>query len=426
MHESAATISRSADRVFTVTELTRAIKRLLEGGFGDLWVEGELSNVRLHGSGHLYFSLKDEGAVLRGIMFSRQASRLRFEARDGMKVRVQGKVTVYEPQGQYQISAVDMQPVGIGELELAFRQLYERLEREGLFEPLAKRAIPRHPRIVGLVTSPTGAAIRDLLSVIGRRAPHVEIVVRVARVQGVGAAEDVVRAISEFDEWGRADVIIVGRGGGSMEDLWAFNEEIVARAIRASKVPVISAVGHEIDFTIADFAADLRAPTPSAAAELVTPDREAELRQVDRAGARLAGAVLQYLRRKRDQAILLGRSSAFRRPLELYGRLSQEVDALVERLLGGARVVLERRELRLASLGGKLVALSPLAVLDRGYALVFDERGSVVRRASDVRPGERIRLRLAEGSLQTVAERILDPEESLRLAPWLRKDNPRG
>jgi exodeoxyribonuclease VII large subunit len=426
MHESAATISRSADRVFTVSELTRAIRRLLEGGFTSLWVEGELSNVRLHASGHLYFSLKDEGAVLRGVMFSRQASRMRFEARDGMKVRVQGKVTVYEPQGNYQISALDMQPVGIGELELAFRQLYERLELEGLFEASAKRSIPRHPRVVGIVTSPSGAAIRDLLSVIGRRAPHVEIVVRATRVQGFGAAQDVVRAISEFDEWGRADVLIVGRGGGSMEDLWAFNEEIVARAIRACRIPVISAIGHEIDFTIADFASDLRAPTPSAAAELVTPDREGELRQVDRASRRLASAALQHLRRKRDQAILVGRSAALRRPVELYDRLSQEVDALVDRLLVGQRVGLERAELRLAKLGGKLAALSPLAVLERGYALVFDERGGVLRRSSDVREGERIRVRLAEGSFRAVAESGLDPEEALRLDPWLRKDAHSG
>ncbi len=425
MPEPSATISHSADRVLSVTELTRSIKRLLERGFANLWVEGELSNVKLHGSGHLYFSLKDDGAVLPGVMF-RSATKIRFEAKDGMKVRVQGRITVYEPRGQYQIAVESMEPVGIGALELAFRQLYDRLEREGLFDPSRKRALPRHPRVIGIVTSPSGAAIRDLLTVIGRRAPHVEIVVRSTRVQGFGSAQDVAMAIAEFDEWGRADVIIVGRGGGSIEDLWAFNEEIVARAICACRVPVISAVGHEIDFTISDFAADLRAPTPSAAAEVVTPDRDTVLRELHRVGSRLAMAAVHLLRRRSDRVILLARSAAFRRPRDLYDRLSQQVDAHTERLLGSMGVALERGRLRLAHLGGQLSALSPLAVLQRGYALVFDERDLVVRRAVDVREGERIRVQLAEGSLQAVMERRLGPEDSSRLDPWIRKDAPAG
>jgi exodeoxyribonuclease VII large subunit len=315
-----------------------------------------------------------------------------------------------------------MEPVGIGELELAFRQLYERLEKEGLFDASVKRGIPRHPRVVGIVTSETGAAIRDLLSVLGRRAPHVQVVVRPARVQGAGAAEDVARAIADFGEWGGADVLIVGRGGGSIEDLWAFNEEIVARAIRASSIPVISAVGHEIDFTIADFAADLRAPTPSAAAELVTPDREGTLRDIDRLGARLARAVVLLLRRMKDRAILLGRSAAFRRPLDLYARLSQEVDGLVERLAGGTRVALERGRLRLASTSGRLDALSPLAVLDRGYALALTEDGVALRRAKDVRVGDRFRVRLAEGALRVVTEDVFAAEDVRPGASGARKE----
>jgi exodeoxyribonuclease VII large subunit len=423
MHESATPPSRPAERVLSVTELTRTIKRLLEGELGEVWVEGELSNVKVHGSGHVYFSLKDEGAVLPGIMFRGSAAKLRFAPLDGQKVRVLGKITVYEPQGKYQISATSMEPVGIGELELAFRQLYERLEKEGLFDAAKKRPIPRHPRVIGIVTSETGAAIRDLLSVIGRRAPHVHIVVRPARVQGVGSAEDVARAIADFDDWGEAEVLIVGRGGGSIEDLWAFNEEIVARAIRGSRVPVISAVGHEIDFTIADFAADLRAPTPSAAAELVTPDRETTLREIERLGARLARGIVLHLRRMKDQAMLLSRSAAFRRPLDLYARLSQEVDGLVERLAAGTRMAMERARLRLASGSGRLDALSPLAVLDRGYALALTDEGAAIRSARDVRVGAHIRVRLAEGSLRALTEEVFGPEEAAGEDPWARKDS---
>ncbi len=425
MHEPEVSIPRSAETIFSVSELTRQIKRLLEGTFGEVWVEGELSNVKLHTSGHLYFSIKDETSSLGGVMFRARASRLRFEPRDGTKVRVQGAVTIYEPQSRYQINANAIEPVGIGELELAFRQLYERLEKEGLFDAARKRTLPRFPSVVGIVTSETGAAIRDLLSVLGRRAPHVRIVVRPARVQGNGAAEDIVRGIEELDEWGGADVIIIGRGGGSIEDLWAFNEEIVARAIRACRVPVVSAVGHEIDFTIADFAADVRAATPSAAAELVAPERDAQLLALDRAGGRLARALVQGLRARRDRVMLLARAGAFRRPLELYRRRSQEVDVLGERLQGAAHVTAERARLRLASLGGRLGALSPLAVLGRGYALVWNAAGELLRAATDARAGERVRLRLASGSLRCTAEEILEEAEAARLDPWTRKDAER-
>ncbi|HET9886801.1 MAG TPA: exodeoxyribonuclease VII large subunit, partial [bacterium] len=303
--------SRSADPIYSVSELTRSIKRLLEGSFFSVWVEGELSNVKLHTSGHLYFTLKDDRACIRAAMFSRHASKLRFNAADGQKVRVYGMVSLYEAKGEMQINAARLEPVGIGELELAFRQLYERLEKEGLFHPTRKRAIPRHPRVVGLITSDSGAAVRDLLSVLLRRAPHVEVVLRPARVQGVGAAADIVRALADFQEWGRADVLIVGRGGGSLEDLWAFNEEIVARAIAACRIPIISAIGHEIDFTIADYASDLRAPTPSAAAEIVASDRDTLMMQLDRLSARLGRGILQGLRKRKDRVMLFGRSGAF-------------------------------------------------------------------------------------------------------------------
>ena len=398
--------SRSADLVYSVTELTRSIRRLLEGSFVGVWVEGELSNVKLHTSGHLYFTIKDDLACLRGVMYRRHASKLRFAAADGQKVRVYGSISVYEPKGEYQINATRLDPVGIGELELAFRQMYERLEKEGLFDPSRKRAIPRHPRVIGLITSDTGAAVRDLLSVLGRRAPHVEVVLRSARVQGAGAAADIVRALVDFEEWGGADVIIVGRGGGSLEDLWAFNEETVARAIAACRIPIVSAVGHEIDFTIADYAADLRAPTPSAAAELVASDRAALLVQLDRLGTRLGRAALQGLRVRRDRIMLLARSVAFHRPLDLYRRRSQDVDALADRLETAGRSALARAAMRVEGAAGKLHALSPLAVLERGYAIVRGPGGKIVRRALEVAAGENIDVRLADGSLHARVEEI--------------------
>ena len=400
--------SLSADLVYSVSELTRNIRRLLEGSFAEVWVEGQLSNVKLHTSGHLYFTMKDDLACLRGVMFRRHASRLRFDAADGQKVRVYGTITVYEAKGEYQINATRLDPVGIGELELAFRQMYERLEKEGLFDASVKRAIPRHPRVVGLVTSDTGAAVRDLISVLRRRAPHVEVVLRPARMQGAGAAADIVRALADFEEWGGADVLIVGRGGGSLEDLWAFNEEIVARAIAACRIPIISAVGHEIDFTIADYAADLRAPTPSAAAEIVASDRDSLLVQLDRLGTRLGRGALKGLRMRGDRVMLLARSGAFRRPLDLYRRRSQDVDALADRLETAGGSALARAAMRLEGAGGKLNALSPLAVLQRGYAIVRGPAGTIVRRASQVAAGERIDVRLADGSLGAQVEEILE------------------
>jgi exodeoxyribonuclease VII large subunit len=398
--------SQSADPIYSVTELTRSIRRLLEGSFFGVWVEGELSNVKLHTSGHLYFTLKDDLSCLRGVMFRRHASKLRFDAADGQKVRVYGSITVYEPKGEYQINTTRLDPVGIGELELAFRQLYEKLEKEGLFHPGRKRAIPRHPRVVGLVTSDSGAAVRDLLSVLERRAPHVEVVLRPARVQGAGAAADIVRALVDFEEWGGADVVIIGRGGGSLEDLWAFNEEIVARAIAACRIPIISAVGHEIDFTIADYAADLRAPTPSAAAEIVASDRETLLTHLDRLGARLGRGAVQGLRMRGDRVMLLARSTAFRRPMDLYRRRSQDVDALADRLETAGRSSLSRAALRLEGARGKLHALSPLAVLERGYAIVRGPSGAIVRRAGQVAKGERIDVRLAGGELRAEVEDV--------------------
>ncbi|GJM44873.1 MAG: exodeoxyribonuclease VII large subunit [Gemmatimonadota bacterium] len=398
------TISSSDEPVYTVTELTRRIKRSLERDWAAVWVEGELSNARPHSSGHLYFTVKDERAALKGVMFRSRARTLRFEPQDGQKVRVCGAITVYEPQGTYQINALRMEPVGVGDLELAFRQMYARLEAEGLFSDEHKQDLPEHPRTIGIVTSPTGAAIRDIFSVLRRRAPQVRLVVRPARVQGVGAADDVARAIAELDEWGECDLLIVGRGGGSLEDLWAFNEEVVARAIFRCRTPVISAVGHEIDTTIADAVADLRAPTPSAAAEVAVPDREELEEEIAALGERLAGATGRFLRHRRERVLRAARSAAFRTPFEFYRRRSQDTDRLRDRLQAATDRILERKTLRCGALSGRLDALSPLAILSRGYALVRDADGAVVRASHEVAVGARVEVRLGKGEISCIVD----------------------
>jgi len=269
--------------VYSVAEITREIKVLLETTIPVIWVEGEISNLKFHSSGHLYFSLKDKDSQIGGVMWRSRNASLFFTPQDGIKVLAMGKVTVYEKRGYYQFDVIKMQPAGIGELQLAFEQLKNRLQEEGLFDEEIKKPLPQYPEKIGIVTSPTGAAIQDLLNILNRRSPGIEISLKPVKVQGEGAAPEIATAIDEFNEYGKVDVLIIGRGGGSLEDLWAFNEEVVARAIFRSNIPVISAVGHEIDFSISDFVADLRAPTHSAAAELAVLDR-----------AELLNRILQY------------------------------------------------------------------------------------------------------------------------------------
>ncbi|MFQ5772424.1 MAG: exodeoxyribonuclease VII large subunit, partial [bacterium] len=262
------------EKHYSVSELTRQIKFLLESSFPEIWVQGEISNFTHHSSGHMYFSLKDENAQISCVMWRSRNQHLFFTPQDGMKVILDARITVYEKRGAYQLDVLQMQPAGVGELQLAFEQLKNRLREEGLFSEEFKKPIPLYPERIGIVTSPTGAAVQDLISVLQRRFPGIEIIINAARVQGEGAATEIARAIDDFNDYGKVDVLIVGRGGGSLEDLWAFNEEVVARAVFRSKIPIISAVGHEVDFTICDFVADLRAPTPSAAAELAVRHRD--------------------------------------------------------------------------------------------------------------------------------------------------------
>ena len=387
--------------VLSVTQLVAALRGLVEQGIGRVWVVGEVSNLRRAGSGHCYFTLKDEGAQLRAVLFRGAAGRLPFEPADGLQLVAFGDVTLYEPRGDLQLVVRHLEPRGRGALQLAFEQLRARLEREGLFDAARKRPVPTHPRVVGIVTSPSAAALRDVIQVSGRRSPATPLLISPTRVQGEGAGAEIARALDRLAERPEVDVILLVRGGGSLEDLWAFNSEEVARAIVRARVPVVSGVGHEIDLTIADLAADARAPTPSAAAALVLPDREAERVRLERDLRRLLGAMRAALQRAASR-FAQGRDAL--RMLAPRARLAAQRARLLAALHGlerGARAAQERGRARLAAAAGRLDSLSPLAVLGRGYAIVWREAdGRVLRRAADAAPGEGLRLRLAEGELR--------------------------
>lgn len=388
--------------VLTVSQVNFFLKSLIEGDgrLQDILISGEISNFTDHyRSGHLYFSLKDEKSVLKAVMFASSARRLKFRPKDGMKVLIRGRISVYEPSGQYQLYAEDMQPEGVGALSMAFEQLKERLAEEGLFAKEHKREIPAFPERIGVITSPTGAAVRDILQITGRRWPLAKIILSPVLVQGEQAPGQIVAALQEMDRRRACDVIILGRGGGSLEDLWAFNDEAVARAVYACSIPVVSAVGHETDFTICDFVADLRAPTPSAAAELCTPDWREELTQVlmyHRYFHQEGSKLVEYLRQSLD---VLVQDSFLSHPEGFLQERREEVTDFALRLEKGLQRRLEKDQKRLAVLSSTLDALSPLKVLSRGYAVVTGEKGNVLREAGKVAPGDRVRIRLAEGEL---------------------------
>ena len=435
----------SARRILTVSELTGQIRALLEHRYIEVWVEGELSNSRVWNTGHMYFTLKDGGAQLRGVMFRSAVRGLRFEPRDGLRVVARGRISVYDPKGEYQIVCEHLEPEGLGALQLAFDQLKQRLLAEGLFDPARKRPLPALPRKIGVVTSLDGAAVRDIIQVLRRRYPNAHIVLRPTRVQGDGAAPDIARALAAIGQVPGVDVVIVGRGGGSIEDLWAFNDEVVARAVAGCPVPTISAVGHETDVTIADFVADLRAPTPSAAAEMVVAKKDDVEARIDRLAHRVNTSLDTRLRRheSRLRTLLAGPGYAGvrgrvamrgRHAAELSHQLRQGLRAHVatrERAYQSLRLGLEtfdlRRRLgrvraRLVEADGKLAgasaharhgadsrlrgaaarlhALSPLAVLGRGYAVCWNaDRTVVIRDSAAVATGDRLRVTLAQGEL---------------------------
>lgn len=393
------------DKIHSVTEITGQIKATLEAEYQSIWVEGEISNYLHHSSGHRYFTLKDSGAQIKAVIWRFSAQGLQFEPKDGLKVRVFGDITLYEKGGYYQIRVTRILQVGKGSLEEEFRKLKEKLALEGLFSEEHKQPIPAYPRTIGIISSLTGAAIRDIINICRRRAPTVRLILRPARVQGDGAAEDIAQAIEEFNRWGEADVLIVGRGGGSLEDLWAFNEEIVARGIYRSRIPIISAVGHETDFSIADFVADLRAATPSAAAELATYDARITAGFVGDSRLRLARALMRNVEMRRQ---LLGRLISARvllSPAALLERPSQRLDDSITRMKNIAELLLLKNRSALNLLEHELSALSPDNVLKRGYAVVRRREGlAIVKLAAELSTGDRIEIKFADGSKPATIE----------------------
>ena len=441
-------------RILSVSELTAGIRTLLEERFVELWVEGELSNCRVWNTGHMYFTLKDGGAQIKGVMFRSALRYLKFKPQDGLRVVARGRITVYDPKGEYQIVCEHLEPEGLGALQLAYDQLKQRLAKEGLFEPGRKRPLPSLPRKIGVVTSLEGAAIRDIIKVLRRRHPNAHLVIRPARVQGEGAALDIARALTAIGKVTDVDVVIVGRGGGSIEDLWAFNEEVVARAIAGCPVPTISAVGHETDVTIADFVADVRAPTPSAAAEIVVSRKDDFCAAIDRLAHRLSAAMNGRMRRMDLQVRALDARPGFggyRGRLALRGRHAAELthemrramrDAVSrrERTYQALRLKLETFDLRrrfgvlrtrlvavdgrlaaavtrrrhafdarLRADAGRLESLSPLGVLARGYAVCWNaDHSAIVRDASKVATGDAVHVRLLRGELHCNVDRSDD------------------
>ena len=394
-------------KIYKVSEITREIKNLLEQSFPTLWVEGEISNYTLHSSGHRYFSLKDENAQIRCVLFRWEGKRLAFEPQDGMKVYALGNLTVYEKSGQYQLSVIRLHPLGIGELELGFQQLKERLYNEGLFDEAHKKPIPEYPKTIGVVTSPTGAAIRDIINIIRRRDPGVRIILNPVRVQGEGAGEEIANAIKDFNEYKKVDLLIVGRGGGSLEDLWAFNEEVVARAIYNSKIPIISAIGHEVDFTIADFVADLRAPTPSAAAELAVKNRLETAKEVRNLFKTLISTQRLIVEDYKSRINSARESYGFRRALDLIAQKAQRADELLRGLLKEIKNYFDSKKKSLSLVSGKLNALSPLAVMERGFSLTRKLPGmEIIRDAGSLRLKDEIEVKFLRGRIEAEVKKI--------------------
>lgn len=395
-------------KIISISQLTGYIKEKLESDLvlNNVWVRGEISNYKHHSSGHMYFTLKDKTSALRCVMFRSRNHGLNFVPADGMAVIARGYVTVYERDGQYQLCVEELQPDGVGALYTAFLQLKEKLEREGLFDQARKRRLPAYPRRVGVVTSPTGAAVRDIINVMTRRFPQTQIILIPVAVQGEAAPGQVARGIQLANQLEGIDVIIVGRGGGSIEELWAFNTEVVARSIYASRIPVVSAVGHETDFTIADFVADKRAPTPSAAAEIVVPDWREVMKYTENLTKRLVTGMRRYTESLRERAGRLTDSQQLKRPKEVLYRKMQDVDYLTRRLGQTTLVRLNSKKTGLALQMTRLDSLSPLATLGRGYTICLDKRENVIKSVSQVCPGQQVKLVMLDGKAGCVIEKV--------------------
>jgi exodeoxyribonuclease VII large subunit len=394
-------------KIYSVTELSREIKGMLEGKFPDVWVTGEVSNFRAAGSGHLYFTLKDASAQLRAVCFRNQARYLKFKPQDGISVIARGRLSVYEARGEYQLLVEYLEPAGLGALQLAFEQLKAKLAAEGLFDPARKKPLPVLPRTVGIVTSPSGAAIRDILRVLRRRFPNMNALLYPVKVQGEGAAEEIAAGIAYFSKHSLADVLIVGRGGGSLEDLWAFNEEPVARAIAASKIPIISAVGHETDFTIADFVADLRAPTPSAAAEMAVPDGAELSRYFSESYRRICQLQLNLFRVGKIELQNLVTRYGLRRPMQIITARAQLLDEAGLGFRRAAQQALTGYKNRLSLVETHLNAASPTTIMGRGFAYVASAKtGKMIKSFTQVAVSDIIDVRLSRGGMQAAVTKI--------------------
>jgi len=386
--------------IYTVSEITRSIRSILEDNFGSVWVAGEVSNFIKHQSGHMYFSIRDKDSTLSSVLFRGVNAGLKFEIKNGMQVLCFGKISVYDRRGQYQLYVHKIEPKGAGALGIAFEQLKEKLRKEGLFDESRKKPIPYLPQRVGVITSPTGAAIRDILNVAKRRFSNIEVIINPVRVQGNTAKDEMAEAIELFNILKNVDVIILSRGGGSLEDLWPFNEEIVARAIYLSEIPVISAVGHEVDYTISDFVSDFRAPTPSAAAELVIPKKQDLAVILETYLERIGNALFTKFEFLNEKVNAIKKRYAFRDPFNAVLRYEQEIDDLTQEIaLKGDYIVKFKTEL-LNTLMAKLEALSPLAILNRGYSITSRKKdGKILKTAAVLKKNELIKTKLARGEI---------------------------
>lgn len=396
-------------RVITVSQLNRYVKMLLQedAALTPVYVSGEISNfVNHYKSGHLYFSLKDENALVKAVMFRTYAARLAFRPEGGMKVIVRAKASVYEKDGTFQLYVEDMQPDGVGALQIAYEQLKKRLQEEGLFDAARKKALPPFPTRIGVITSPTGAAVRDILNILARRYPLAQVVFLPVLVQGEGAPPQLVAALERMNREKAADVLIIGRGGGSLEELWAFNDERVCRAVAASEIPVISAVGHETDFTLCDFAADLRAPTPSAAAELAVPDAAELFLSLRQTQVQLTVLMRSRLEKVRTELQILHRQKALSSPTYYVEQMAMQLDFLTRSFEHSAKIALQDAHAQLSALAAKLDALSPLKVLSRGYAMARTDGGRLVTSVADVCKGDTLYMDMCDGTLVCMVQDI--------------------
>ena len=389
----------------SVSELTSKLKDLIESNFSNIWIQGEISNFKHHSSGHMYFTLKDQGAELRCVMFRGFNQGIHFKPEDGMDVILQGKITVYEPRGQYQLMVQNMEPAGIGTLFLAFEALKKQLQSEGLFDNSLKKQLPQYPKKVGIVTSETGAAYKDMVQVLNRRAPYLDIVLRPTLVQGINAANDIVKAIKELSSIENIDVLIVGRGGGSLEDLWAFNEEEVARVIVACKVPIISAVGHETDVTISDMVADLRAPTPSAAAEIVALSVN-DLKQKINEQTNTLIKQFQFKLNKIWQTFdHLSERHIVQKPQNIIERQKEKLNTIYNGLMLKINHLLAISKTKSIAINKELNILNPSDILKRGYSIIYDTNGAIIRKGSDLKKNDLFEAQIGQDRIEAVKKR---------------------